>query len=166
MAEPPGITPYLNNHYFPMITSPLLAHNPSGLVAPFVIVLLLAPLAYMGICLGGFTIGSIGSWRGFLRVFLSSLFCCLLVFCLLLPATVGLLFIAEPTAPHERPLWLDIGHAILFIPGVLVPLWIGRVFTKLSWLRSILITAGIAGASAITWAVMFLAGVFFAVMSQ
>lgn len=50
--------------------------------------------------------------------------------------------------------------------GCFSPLWIGKVYTKLSWLRSILVTIGIAGATAATWAVIFLAGVFFAIMSQ
>jgi hypothetical protein len=160
------------------MTTPFIANDSVGIIDPFIFALLLVPLSYMGICLMGFTIGSIGSRRGFLRIFLSSLFCCLLVFCLLIPAELSLPFIEKApelavlyegldvSSGYEWPLWVVICKIILLIMGVLVPLWIGKVYTKLSWLRSILVTIGIAGASAITWAVMFLAGVFFAIMSQ
>ena len=158
--------------------TPCIANDSAGIIDPFIFALLLVPLSYMGIFLTGFTIGSIGSRRGFLRIFLSSLFCCLLVFCLLIPAELSLTFIEkEPelallyegldvSSGYECPLWVDICKIILLIMGVLVPLWIGRVYTKLSRLRSILVTIGIAGATATTWAIMFLAGVFFAIMSQ
>ncbi len=158
------------------MTTPFIANDSVGTIAPFT--LLLVPLSYMGICLIGFTIGSIGSRRGFLRIFLSSLFCCLLVFCLLIPAVVSLpVSEKDPelavlyeeldiSSGYEWSLWVVICEIILLIMGVLVPLWIGKVYTKLSWLRSILVTIGIAGATAATWAVMFLAGVFFAIMSQ
>lgn len=158
------------------MTTPFIANDSVGTIAPFA--LLLVPLSYMGICLIGFTIGSIGSRRGFLRIFLSSLFCCLLVFCLLIPALVSLpVSEKDPelavlyeeldvSSGYEWTLWVVICEIILLIMGVLVPLWIGKVYTKLSWLRSILVTIGIAGATAATWAVMFLAGVFFAIMSQ
>ena len=160
------------------MTTPCIANDSVGTIAPFIFALLLVPLSYMGICLIGFTIGSIGSRRGFLRIFLSSLFCCLLVFCLLIPAELSLTFIEKDpelavlyegldvSSGYECPLWVDICKIILLIMGVLVPLWIGRVYTKLSWLRSILVTIGIAGATAATWVAMFLAGVFFAIMSQ
>lgn len=161
------------------MTTPFIANDSAGIIDPFIFALLLVPLSYMGICLMGFTIGSIGSRRGFLRIFLSSLFCCLLVFCLLIPAELSLPFIEKDpelavlyegldvSSGYEwPPLWVVICEIILLIMGVLVPLWIGRVYTKLSWLRSILVTIGIAGATAATWAVMFLAGVFFAIMSQ
>lgn len=158
--------------------TPCIANDSVGMIDPFIFALLLVPLSYMGICLIGFTIGSIGSRWGFLRTFLSSLFCCLLVFCLLIPAEVSLTFIEKApelavlyegldvSSGYECPLWVDICKIILLIMGVLVPLWIGRVYTKLSWLRSILVTIGIAGVTATTWVAMFLAGVFFAIMSQ
>lgn len=160
------------------MTTPFIANDSAGIIDPFIFALLLVPLSYMGICLMGFTIGSIGSRRGFLRTFLSSLFCCLLVFCLLIPAELSLTFIEKApelavlyegldvSSGYECPLWVDICKVILLIMGVLVPLWIGKVYTKLSWLRSILVTIGIAGVTAATWVAMFLAGVFFAIMSQ
>ena len=160
------------------MTTPFLANDSVGIIDSFIFALLLVPLSYMGICLMGFTIGSIGSRRGFLRIFLSSLFCCLLVFCLLIPAELSLTFIEKKpelailyegldvSSGYESPLWVDICKIILLIMSVLVPLWIGRGYTKLSWLRSILVTIGIAGATAATWVAMFLAGVFFAIISQ
>ena len=160
------------------MTTPFLANDSVGIIDSFIFALLLVPLSYMGICLIGFTIGSIGSRRGFLRIFLSSLFCCLLVFCLLIPAELSLTFIEKKpelailyegldvSSGYESPLWVDICKIILLIMSVLVPLWIGRGYTKLSWLRSILVTIGRAGATAATWVAMFLAGVFFAIISQ
>ena len=61
---------------------------------------------------------------------------------------------------------LKITSYVVCLLSVFTPVTVGRLFAKLSWLRSILITIGIAGATAATWAVMFLAGVFFAIMSQ
>jgi hypothetical protein len=44
--------------------TPCIANDSVGTIAPFIFALLLVPLSYMGICLMGFTIGSIGSRRG------------------------------------------------------------------------------------------------------
>ncbi len=149
-----------------MIPTPLLAHNPAGMLSAFVFVLLLLPITYMGICLIGFTVGSIGNWRGLLRVFLSSLFCLLLVFCVILPADVWLVFKGTPSAPQESPIWLKCSHAILYTLVAMVPLWISRAYTKQSWLRSALITLVIACGSVLAGAALFLTGGVMFIMSQ
>ena len=113
-------TDFLINWYSFIMTTPCIANDSVGIIDPFIFALLLVPLSYMGICLIGFTIGSIGSRRGFLRIFLSSLFCCLLVFCLLIPAELSLPFIEKDpelavlyegldvSSGYECTLWVDI----------------------------------------------------------
>lgn len=44
--------------------TPCIANDSVGTIAPFIFALLLVPLSYMGICLMGYTIGSIGSRQG------------------------------------------------------------------------------------------------------
>jgi hypothetical protein len=50
--------------------------------------------------------------------------------------------------------------------SVFTPVAEGRLFAKLSWLRTIHITLGITFSSAVVWALMFAFGVFMDIMLQ
>ena len=66
----------------------------------------------------------------------------------------------------EQPDWLVYGKLALLLLAIFTPLAVGRLFAKLSWLRTILITLGITFTSAFIWALMFAFGVFMVIMSQ
>ncbi len=68
--------------------------------------------------------------------------------------------------PATAPEWLVYVKALLTILAVLVPLWISRVFTKLNWLRSSLITLGITLTTLMAWVLLIAFGICLGVMSQ
>ena len=61
---------------------------------------------------------------------------------------------------------LKITSYVVCLLSIFTPVAVGRLFAKLSWLRTILITLGITFSSAVVWALMFAFGVFMAIMSQ
>ena len=153
-----------------MMMLPPLAHNPSALMNTVVILLifglLMVPLSYSCICLAGFVVGRIGSGCSLLRAGVSALICSLLLFVLFIPSGICLQFCAGGVSPMEQPDWLVYGKLALLLLAIFTPLAVGRLFAKLSWLRTILITLGITFTSAVIWALMFAFGVFMVIMSQ
>lgn len=160
--------PHYNAGVMTMILPP--AHNPSALLDTFSFLLIaglvMIPLTYTCICLAGFVLGRLGSGCSLLRAGLSALFCTLLVFFLLVPTAIGLMFCAGDVSPMEQPDWLVYGKLALLLLAICTPLAVGRLFAKLSWLRTVLITLGITFSTAVIWALMFASGVFLVIMSQ
>ncbi len=150
--------------------TPLLAHNPAGLVDALsftvILALLLIPLVYTGICLLGFLLGNIGSGRSFPRAALSAIACSVLVFCLFAPAGIWLQLTYGVSDSMNEPEWLSWCKILLFFLTVLTPAAIGRCIAKLSWLRVSLITIVVTITMAATLALLFAMGVFMAIMSQ
>ena len=150
--------------------TPLLAHNPAGLLDAvgftLILALLIIPLVYTGLCLLGFLLGSIGSGHSFLRKALSAITCSALVFCLFSPATIWLQLAYGSPASMDKPAWLSYIQVILLILMIFTPAAIGRLIAKLSWLRVTLITIGVNIIMAAVLALLFAFGVFMAVMSQ
>ena len=153
-----------------MMMTPILAHNPAGLMnaltGTLILGLLLIPLSYTGISLLGFMLGAIGSGRGFLRAGLAALFCSLLVFLLIAPAGIWLQFNYGGSEPMPQPEWLVCCKSLLFVLAVVTPALVGRFLARLSWLRVILITLGITITMGCIVALLFAFGVFMAIMSQ
>lgn len=153
-----------------MMIHPPLAHNPSALMNTAGILLifglLMVPLSYGCISLAGFVLGRIGSGCSLLRAGVSALICSLLLFVLFIPSGICLQFCAGDVSPMEQPDWLVYGKLALLLLAIFTPLAVGRLFAKLSWLRTILITLGITFTSAVIWALMFAFGVFMVIMSQ
>lgn len=153
-----------------MMMLPPLAHNPSALMNTVGILLifglLMVPLSYSCICLAGFVVGRIGSGCSLLRAEVSALICSLMVFMLFIPSGICLQLCAGGVSPMEQPGWLVYGKLALLLLSVFTPVAVGRLFAKLSWLRTILITLGITFSSAVVWALMFAFGVFMVIMSQ
>lgn len=149
-----------------MMTSPILAHNPSGLIAAFFTTALLLPLSYMSISLLFFLLGGIGSGCGIVRRGVAALFCSMLIFFLLFPLGIWLEYKIGGGDSATAPEWLVYVKALLTILAVLVPLWISRVFAKLTWLRGSLITIGITLTTLVTWALLIAFGICLGVMSQ
>ena len=148
------------------MTSPILAHNPAGLVAAFFTTALLLPLSYMGISLLFFLLGGIGSGCGIVRRGVAAIFCSMLIFFLLFPLGIWLEHKMGGGDSATAPEWLVYIKALLTILAVLVPLWISRVFTKLNWLRSSLITLGITLTTIVVWILLIAFGICLGVMSQ
>ncbi len=149
-----------------MMTSPILAHNPAGLVAAFFTTALLLPLSYAGISLLFFFLGGIGSGCGIVRRGVAALFCSMLIFFLLFPLGIWLEHKMGGGDPATAPEWLAYVKALFAVLAMLVPLWIGRVFTKLNWLRSSLITLGITLTTVVVWILLIAFGICLGVMSQ
>lgn len=153
-----------------MMLTPILAHNPAGFLdavaGTLILGLLLVPLSYTGISLLGFVLGAIGSGCGFLRAGLSAIFCSLLVFLLIAPAGIWLQFCYGGSDPMAQPEWLVCCKSLLFILAVVTPALVGRFFTRLSWLRVILITLGVTITMGCILGLLFAFGIFMAVMSQ
>lgn len=146
--------------------TPILAHNPTGILSAAAIVLLLIPLSYAGISLLGFMLGNIGSERGYIRAGLSALFCSLLIFLVIAPAGIWLQISYGGSDSMEQTDWLSWCQSLLHILAVLTPVFVGRLFTRLSWLRVILITLGITLAMGCILGLLFGLGIIMAVISQ
>ena len=150
--------------------TPLLAHNPAGLVDALsftvILALLLIPLVYTGICLLGFLLGNIGSGRSFPRAALSAIACSVLVFCLFTPAAIWLQLSCGSADSMNEPAWLSCSKVLLLLLMIFTPTAMGRLIAKLSWLRVTLITISVAIVMGGTLALLFAFGVFMAVMSQ
>lgn len=149
-----------------MIISPILAHNPAGLVAAFFTTALLLPLSYTGISLLFFLLGGIGSGCGILRRGVAALFCSMLIFFLLFPLGIWVEYKIVGGNSATAPEWLAYVKGLFAVLAMLVPLWIGRVFAKLTWLRGSLITIGITLTTLVTWALLIAFGICLGVMSQ
>ena len=150
--------------------TPLLAHNPAGLVDALsftvILALLLIPLVYTGVCLLGFLLGNIGSGRSFPRAALSAIACSVLVFCLCPPAAIWLQLSCGSADSMNEPAWLSCSKVLLLLLMIFTPTAMGRLIAKLSWLRVTLITISVAIVMGGTLALLFAFGVFMAVMSQ
>ncbi len=149
-----------------MMTSPILAHNPAGLVAAFFTTALLLPLSYTGISLLFFLLGGIRSGCGIVRRGVAAIFCSMLIFFLLFPLGIWMGYKVGGEDASAVPTWLPYANTLLTILALLVPLWISRVFAKLTWLRGSLITLGITLTTLVTWALLIAFGVCLGVMSQ
>lgn len=149
-----------------MMTPPILAHNPAGLIAAIFTTALLLPLSYTGISLLFFLLGGIGSGCGIVRRGVAALFCSMLIFFLLFPLGIWLEHKMGGGDSATAPEWLVYVKALLTILAVLVPLWISRVFTKLNWLRSSLITIAITLTTLVAWVLLIAFGICLGVMSQ
>ena len=66
----------------------------------------------------------------------------------------------------EQPEWLSWCQSLPHILAVLTPVFVGRLFTRLSWLRVILITLGITLAMGCILGLLFGLGIIMAVISQ
>ena len=150
--------------------TPLLAHNPAGLLdaisITFILALILIPLVYTGVCLLGFLLGNIGSGRSFPRAALSAIACSVLVFCLFAPAGIWLQLTYGVSDSMNEPAWLSCSKVLLLLLMIFTPTAMGRLIAKLSWLRVTLITISVAIVMGGTLALLFAFGVFMAVMSQ
>lgn len=150
--------------------TPLLAHNPAGLLNAISITLILAliliPLVYTGVCLLAFLLGGIGSGRGLPRAVLSATACSVLVFFLFAPAAIWLQLSCGSADSMNEPAWLSCSKVLLLLLMIFTPTAMGRLIAKLSWLRVTLITISVAIVMGGTLALLFAFGVFMAVMSQ
>ena len=150
--------------------TPLLAHNPAGLLdaisITFILALILIPLVYTGVCLLAFLLVGIGSGRGLPRAALSATACSVLVFCLFAPAAIWLQPSCGSADSMNEPAWLSCSKVLLLLLMIFTPTAMGRLIAKLSWLRVTLITISVAIVMGGTLALLFALGVFMAVMSQ
>ncbi|MBR3927121.1 MAG: hypothetical protein IKJ58_10185 [Akkermansia sp.] len=90
----------------------------------------------------------------------------MLIFFLLFPLGIWMGYKVGGEDASAVPTWLPYANTLLTILALLVPLWISRVFAKLTWLRGSLITIGITLTTLVTWALLIAFGVCLGVMSQ
>ena len=144
----------------------MLAHNPAALIATICTTALLLPLSYTGISLVFFLLGGIRSGCGIMRRGVAALICSMLIFFLLFPLSIWLKIKMGGADTPNPPAWLPYAENLLTILAVLVPLWISRVFTRMSWLRGTLITLGITLTTFVAWLLMIALGICVGVVSQ